>query len=223
MMSTSFLVFIVVSAVVLLLFFVLKLKLSAFIALLITAIYVGILAGMPLKEITRSIQEGMAGTLGFVATVVGLGAIFGQMLESSGGAESLAHYLIKKFGSDRASWAMVVTGFVVAIPVFLDVGFIIIVPIIYALSRDTKKSLLYYAIPLLAGLAVTHSFVPPTPGPVAVADIINVQLGWVILLGSAIGLPIAVLAGPVWGKFISRKIYLSPPPHFYYELLKVDP
>ena len=131
----------------------------------------------PLKEITRSIQEGMAGTLGFVATVVGLGAIFGQMLESSGGAESLAHYLIKKFGSDRASWAMVVTGFVVAIPVFLDVGFIIIVPIIYALSRDTKKSLLYYAIPLLAGLAVTHSFVPPTPGPVAVADIINVQLG----------------------------------------------
>ena len=199
MMSTSFLVFIVVSAVVLLLFFVLKLKLSAFIALLITAIYVGILAGMPLKEITRSIQEGMAGTLGFVATVVGLGAIFGQMLESSGGAESLAHYLIKKFGSDRASWAMVVTGFVVAIPVFLDVGFIIIVPIIYALSRDTKKSLLYYAIPLLAGLAVTHSFVPPTPGPVAVADIINVQLGWVILLGSAIGLPIAVLAGPDWG------------------------
>lgn len=223
MMSTSFLVLIVVSAVVLLLFFVLKLKLSAFIALLITAIYVGILAGMPLKEITRSIQEGMAGTLGFVATVVGLGAIFGQMLESSGGAESLAHYLIKKFGSDRASWAMVVTGFVVAIPVFLDVGFIIIVPIIYALSRDTKKSLLYYAIPLLAGLAVTHSFVPPTPGPVAVADIINVQLGWVILLGSAIGLPIAVLAGPVWGKFISRKIYLEPPPHFDNELQKVDP
>ncbi len=223
MMSTSFLVFIVVSAVVLLQFFVLKLKLSAFIALLITAIYVGILAGMPLKEITRSIQEGMAGTLGFVATVVGLGAIFGQMLESSGGAESLAHYLIKKFGSDRASWAMVVTGFVVAIPVFLDVGFIIIVPIIYALSRDTKKSLLYYAIPLLAGLAVTHSFVPPTPGPVAVADIINVQLGWVILLGSAIGLPIAVLAGPVWGKFISRKIYLEPPPHFDNELQKVDP
>ncbi len=222
-MSTSFLVFIVISAVALLLFFVLKLKLNAFIALLITAIYVGVLAGMPLSEITGSIQEGMAGTLGFVATVVGLGAIFGQMLESSGGAESLAHHLIKKFGSDRASWAMVITGFVVAIPVFLDVGFIILVPIIYALSRDTKRSLLYYAIPLLAGLAVTHSFVPPTPGPVAVADIINVQLGWVILLGSAIGLPIAVLAGPVWGKYISKKIYLEPPPHFDAELRKIDP
>ena len=175
-MSTLFLVFIVVSAVALLLFMALKLKINAFISLLITAIYVGIIAGMPLSAITQSIQDGMAGTLGFVATVVGLGAIFGQMLESSGGAESLAHYLIKKFGKDRASWAMVITGFVVAIPVFFDVGFIILVPIIYALARDTKRSLLYYAIPLLAGLAVTHSFIPPTPGPVAVANIINAQL-----------------------------------------------
>ena len=109
-MSTLFLIFIVVSAVALLLFMALKLKISSFIALLITAIYVGIVAGMPLSAITLSIQEGMAGTLGFVATVVGLGAIFGQMLESSGGAESLAHYLINKFGKDRASWAMVKIG-----------------------------------------------------------------------------------------------------------------
>jgi len=133
------------------------------------------------------------------------------MLESSGGAESLAHYLVKKFGTDKASWAMVITGFIVAIPVFLDVGFIILVPIIYALSRDTKKSLLYYGIPLLAGLAVTHSFIPPTPGPVAVADIINVQLGWVILFGVILGFPTAVIAGPVWGKYISKKIYIEPP------------
>jgi Gnt-I system low-affinity gluconate transporter len=210
-MSTSFIVFLILSAVVLLLLMVLKLKISAFISLLITAIYVGIVAGMPLTSITKAIQDGMAGTLGFVATVVGLGAIFGQMLESSGGAESLARYLIRKFGTDRASWAMVITGFVVAIPVFLDVGFIILVPIIYALARDTKRSLLYYGIPLLAGLAVTHSFIPPTPGPVAVADIINAQLGWVILLGVVIGFPIAVIAGPIWGKYISRKIYVEPP------------
>ncbi len=211
-MSTPFLLFIIFSAVALLLFLVLKFKISAFISLLITAIYVGIISGMPLKDISTSIQEGMAGTLGFVATVVGLGAIFGQMLESSGGAEALAHYLVKKFGTDRASWAMVITGFIVAIPVFFDVGFIILVPIIYALSRDTKKSLLYYGIPLLAGLAATHSFIPPTPGPVAVADIINVQLGWVILFGAIIGFPTAVIAGPVWGKYISGKIYLTPPP-----------
>ena len=101
-MSTLFLTFIVVSAVAILLFLVLKLKVSAFIALLLTSIYVGVLTGMPLSSITKSIQEGMAGTLGFVATVVGLGAIFGQMLESSGGAESLAHHLVKKFGKERA-------------------------------------------------------------------------------------------------------------------------
>ena len=213
-MGTPFLIFMVLSAVALLLLMVLKLKISAFISLLITAIYVGILAGMPLKQVTQSIQDGMAGTLGFVATVVGLGAIFGQMLESSGGAESLTHYLVKKFGKDRASWAMVVTGFIIAIPVFFDVGFIILVPIIYALSRDTKKSLLYYGIPLLAGLAATHSFIPPTPGPVAVADIINVQLGWVILLGLIIGFPTAIIAGPVWGKYISKKIHLTPPEEF---------
>ncbi|MBN1822670.1 MAG: gluconate transporter [Prolixibacteraceae bacterium] len=210
-MSTLFLLFIVVSAIAVLLFLVLKLKISAFISLLLTSVYVGILAGMPLNEIAGSIQNGMGGTLGFVATVVGLGAIFGQMLESSGGAESLAHSLIKKFGQDKAPWAMVITGFIVAIPVFLDVGFIILVPIIYALSRDTKKSLLYYGIPLLAGLAVTHSFIPPTPGPVAVADIINAQLGWVILFGIILGFPVAVIAGPVWGKIISRKINIQPP------------
>ena len=213
-MTTPFLVFIIVSAVAVLLFMVLKLKISAFISLLITAIYVGIIAGMPLNEVTKAIQDGMAGTLGFVATVVGLGAIFGQMLESSGGAESLAHFLLKKFGKDRASWAMVITGFIVAIPVFLDVGFIILVPIIYALARDSKRSLLYYGIPLLAGLAVTHSFIPPTPGPVAVADIINVQLGWVILLGVILGFPTAIIAGPIWGKYISKKIYIEPPAEF---------
>ncbi|WP_321997445.1 gluconate:H+ symporter [Draconibacterium orientale] len=219
-MGTPFLIFMVLSAVALLLFMVLKLKISAFISLLITAIYVGIISGMPLKQITQSIQDGMAGTLGFVATVVGLGAIFGQILESSGGAESLAHYLVKKFGKDRASWAMVITGFIIAIPVFFDVGFIILVPIIYALSRDTKKSLLYYGIPLLAGLAATHSFIPPTPGPVAVADIVNVQLGWVILFGLIIGFPTAIIAGPVWGKFIAKKIHLTPPEEFMIQTQK---
>lgn len=222
-MSTPFLMFIVISAVALLLFMVLKLKISAFVSLLITAIYTGIVAGMPLQGIVKAIQDGMAGTLGFVATVVGLGAIFGQMLESSGGAESLAHYLVKKFGKDNASWAMVITGFIVAIPVFLDVGFIILVPIIYALARDTKRSLLYYAIPLLAGLAVTHSFIPPTPGPVAVADIINAQLGWVILLGIILGFPTAVIAGPFWGKYISQKIYLEPPLEYQKPSKEYDP
>jgi len=138
-MSTTYLIFIVASAVIILLLLVLKLKISAFISLLIVSIYTGLLSGMSPEGVLNSIQNGMGGTLGFVATVVGLGAIFGQILENSGGALSLAHTLIKKFGEKRAPTAMVLAGFIVAIPVFFDVGFIILVPIIYALARDTKK------------------------------------------------------------------------------------
>ena len=210
-MTNIYILFIVFSGVGLLLFLVLKLKISAFISLLITSIFVGVLAGMPLSDITASIQNGMGSTLGFVATVVGLGAIFGQMLESSGGAEALAHYLVRKFGKEKSSWAMVITGFLVAIPVFLDVGLIILIPVVYALSRDTKRSLLYYGIPLLAGLAVTHSFIPPTPGPVAVAEILGADLGWIIIFGFLLGIPTAIIAGPLFGRYISRKIYLQPP------------
>ncbi len=210
-MSPAYILLIVISGVVLLLLLILKAKLSAFISLLMTSVFVGILAGMPLSGIILSIQNGMGGTLGFVATVVGLGAIFGQMLESSGGAESLAQYLIKKFGRKKSSWAMVITGFLVAIPVFLDVGLIILIPVVYALSRDTKRSLLYYGIPLLAGLAVAHSFIPPTPGPVAVADILGADIGWVIVFGFILGIPTAIIAGPVFGKYIAGKINIGPP------------
>lgn len=221
-MSIPAILLILLTAVVLLLFMVLRLKISAFISLLVTAIYVGIAAGMPLREVLKAIEEGMAGTLGFVATVVGLGAIFGQILESSGGAQSLAHHLIRSFGIKRAPWAMTLTGFLVAIPVFFDVGFIILVPIVYALSRDSKRSLLYYAIPLLAGLAVTHSFIPPTPGPVAVADILNAQLGWVILMGTLLGIPVAIIAGPLFGRYIAKKIHLDPPPETEGSGVEVD-
>jgi Gnt-I system low-affinity gluconate transporter len=156
-------------------------------------------------------QDGMGKTLGFVATVVGLGAIFGAILEHSGGAESLARYLLKVSGEKRASWALMLTGFFIAIPVFFDVAFIILVPIIYTLQRKTKKSLLVYGIPLLAGLAVTHAFVPPTPGPVAVADILKADLGLVILFGFIAGLPAAILSGPVFGNYIGNKIFIEAP------------
>jgi Gnt-I system low-affinity gluconate transporter len=199
------------AAIGLLLFLVLKLRIQAFISLLITSMFVGIATGMPLNEVIKSIQSGMGGTLGFVATVVGLGAIFGQILEASGGAEALATTLIKRFGKDKASWALVIAGFLVAIPVFFDVGFIILVPIVYALAKDTKKSVLYYGIPLLAGLAVTHTFIPPTPGPIAVAEIVGADLGWVIFFGALIGFPTAILAGPVFGKYIGNKIHVDVP------------
>ncbi|NMC41664.1 MAG: gluconate transporter, partial [Bacteroidales bacterium] len=173
-MSPLYILFIVLSAVLLLLLMVLKFRLSAFVALLVTSIFAGILAGMPLSSIITSIQNGMGSTLGFIATVVGLGAIFGQMLESSGGARALAVYLLGKFGTDKSSWALMLTGFIVGIPIFFDIGLIILVPIVYALSKNTGKSLLYYGAPLMAGLAATHALVPPTPGPTAVAQILGV-------------------------------------------------
>ncbi|APZ44848.1 gluconate transporter [Polaribacter reichenbachii] len=197
--------------IVILLVLILKLKIPAFIALLIASIAVGVFSGMHPLEIINTIKDGMGNTLGFVATVVGLGAMFGAILEHSGGAEALANYLLHKFGEKNASWALVITGFFVAIPVFFDVAFIILVPLIYSLQRKTKKSLLLYAIPLLAGLAITHAFIPPTPGPVAVADILKADLGWVILFGFIVGIPTAIVSGPLFSKYIAKKIFVEAP------------
>ncbi|AXT49429.1 gluconate transporter [Aquimarina sp. BL5] len=197
--------------IIALLFMILKLRMQAFIALLIVCILVGIVAGLPAEEILTSIKNGMGGTLGFVATVVGLGALFGGLLENSGGAQGLANYILKLAGEKNASWALMITGFIIAIPVFFDVAFIILVPIVYAIARKTKKSLLLYAIPLLAGLAITHSFIPPTPGPVAVADILGANLGWVIVFGFITGVPAAIISGPILGKHLANKIDITIP------------
>lgn len=202
--------FAVLAGMALLLLLILYFKLHAFLALFIASIVVGILAGLSPAVILLNLQKGMGDTLGFVAAVVGLGAMFGAILEHSGGAQALANYLVKTTGEKKAPWAMVITGFFVAIPVFFDVAFIILVPIIYALQKRTGKSILLYAIPLLAGLAITHSFIPPTPGPVAVADIIGADLGWVILTGFVTGIPAALLAGPLFGKFIASRIVCKP-------------
>ncbi len=201
----------VLIGIAVLLILILKLRMQAFIALLIASILVGIIAGMEPSAIISTMQEGMGNTLGFVAMVVGLGAMFGAILEHSGGAEALAKYLLAKFGEKRASWALMLTGFFVAIPVFFDVAFIILVPLIYSLQRKTKKSLLVYGIPLLAGLAVTHAFIPPTPGPVAVADILKADLGWVITFGFLAGIPAAIISGPIFGNFIAKKIHIDAP------------
>jgi gluconate transporter len=201
----------VIIGIIVLLFLILKLRIQAFISLLIASIVVGVVSGMNPPDIIATMKQGMGDTLGFVAMVVGLGAMFGAILEHSGGAEALASFLVKKCGEKNASWALVIAGFFIAIPVFFDVAFIILVPIIYSLQRKTKKSLLLYGIPLLAGLAVTHAFIPPTPGPVAVADILKADLGWVILFGFIIGIPTAIISGPIFGKYISKSINIEAP------------
>lgn len=221
-MSGSTLIMVALAGIFLLLFLVIRTKLHAFVALLLVSLLVGIAAGMPLNEVITSIQNGMGGTLGFVAVVVGLGAMFGKMLEVSGGAERLAATMISKFGEDKAQWALGVTGFIVAIPVFFDVGFIILVPIVYGLARKTGKSLLHYGIPLLAGLAVTHSFIPPTPGPIAVAELVGAELGWVILFGVIAGIPAMILAGPMFGRFIGKRIHIEIPDYMELEQKEYD-
>ena len=218
MSEASHLLLVTFLSIGLLLYLVLRVKLHPFLSLLITAMFLGVTSGMPLSKVNTAIQNGLGGTLGFVATVVGIGGIFGQILEASGGTEAIARNLIRRFGKDKAHWSLVMAGFLIAIPVYFDVGFIILVPVVYALAKDTKRSTLFYAIPLLAGLAVTHTFVPPTPGPVAVADMLGADLGWVILIGSLIGLPVAILAGPVFGSYISKKIDVAPPKHMMEEL-----
>lgn len=221
-MSDHMLILVALTGISLLLFLVIRTKLHAFVALLLVSLLVGILAGMPLGEVVKSMQSGMGGTLGFVAVVVGLGAMFGQMLEVSGGAERLARTLISKFGEDKSQWALGFTGFLVAVPVFFDVGFIILVPIIYGLAKKTGKSLLYYGIPLLAGLAVTHSFIPPTPGPIAVADLIGAEMGWVILFGAIAGIPATIIAGPIFAKYISKRLHVVVPDYMNLEEIEYD-
>lgn len=197
------LIFAIISGIALLLLLIIRVKLNAFLSLLITSIWVGIVAGLSLDMVIESITKGMGGTLAFVATIVGLGAIFGALLEHSGGAQGLAKYLLEKGGEQKSRLALLVTGFIVSIPVFFDVGIIILFPIVKALARKAKENVLYYALPLLTGLAVTHSFIPPTPGPVAVADILSVDLGYAIVVGVLLGLPVALICGLIMSKWIT--------------------
>ncbi|UFT99297.1 GntP family permease [Radiobacillus kanasensis] len=211
MTSTLGLTLLAVFGVALLLFLVIRVKLQAFIALIAVSYVVGLLAGMSPGEIFTAVQDGMGGTVGEIAVIIGVGAMFGEILKVSGGAERLALTLMNKFGEKRVNWALALTGFIISIPVFLDVAFVILVPILYSLAQKTKKSLLFYGIPLLAGLAVTHSFVPPTPGPIAVASLLGANIGWVVLFGLIAGIPAAIIAGPIFGTYISKKIHVEVP------------
>lgn len=206
-----------VIGVAVLLILVMKFKLHAFVSLLLMSIAVGIGAGMPLQGVLKAVETGMGDALKVLAIIVGLGAMFGKMLEVSGGAERLAKTILDKFGDDKAPWALGLTGFLVSIPVFLDVGLIIIIPIVFSLAKRTGKSILFYGIPLLAGLGVTHSMIPPTPGPLLVAEFLGAKLGYVILFGAIAGIPAMILAGPVFGKFISERVQLEMPDYLDFD------
>lgn len=190
----------------LLMFCILVLKLPAFLSLLVASIVTGLGCGLDSQAMIETISEGMGSTLGFVATVVGLGTIFGGILEKTNGAKAIAQTLLRKLGEKRAPTALMLTGFLVAIPVFFDVGFIILFPLILALHQKTKVSIIHYAVPLLAGLAVTHACIPPTPGPIAVVEILGADMAWVIGLGVLIGIPMAYIGGIVYGKYLGDRL-----------------
>ena len=210
--STGRLIGTLLVAIALILFLILKWRVQAFIALLVASVFVGVAAGtMSMTEVGGTIVDGMGSSLGFIATIIGLGAIFGAMIEHSGGAQSLANGTLKFFGEKRATWAMLVTGFLISIPVFLDVALVILAPILYALSRKTGKSLTKFGMPLLAGMVVTHSFVPPTPGPTWVAYEFGVPIGTVILYSVLVGLPTAIIAGIWFGDRMASKVHIDPP------------
>ena len=210
-LDTTRLVIAAIIGLALLLVLIIKFKVHAMLSILIGAIAIGLIAGMPFEEIVTAVDDGIGNTLKGIALLVGLGSMFGAILEASGGAQTLAVTMVKKFGDGKAAWALGITGLVISIPVFFDAGLIILIPLAFSLAKRTKKSSLFYAIPLLAGLAVGHAFIPPTPGPVLVATMLNVEPGWVILVGVCCGFFAMIVAGPVWGAICGKKFYVPVP------------
>src|SRR5262245_35772892 len=203
-----YLVVVTLATLALLLFLILVVKLHAFLSLLLSSMAMGLAAGMPPSMLLQSIQAGFGDALGFIAVVIGLGAMIGRFLEYSGGGRALADWLLFKFGKERAAWAMLVAAYLVGLPIFFEVGFIILVPLVWNLTRETKRSLLYYGMALMAPLTVTHALVPPHPAPSAACQLLGADLGRVILYGAALSLPMAAVGGILYGAWISKRIFL---------------
>lgn len=213
MLDPTRLVLAAVIGLILLLVLIIKFKVHAMISILVGAIAIGLIAGMPLTSIVDSVNEGIGNTLKGIALLVGLGSMFGAILEVSGGAQTLAITMVRRFGDEKAAWALGITGLIVAMPVFFDAGLIILIPLAFSLAKRTNRSTLFYAIPLLAGLAVGHAFIPPTPGPVLVATMLGVDLGWVIMIGIFCGIFAMIVAGPIWGSICGKKYMVPVPEH----------
>ncbi|MEU4199745.1 gluconate:H+ symporter [Streptomyces sp. NPDC045470] len=205
--------------ILLLLFLIIKVRLQPFVALLGVSIAVGLAAGLSVTELFGTVQKsslpsliesGMGGILGHVAIIIGLGTMLGAILEVSGGAEVLSARLLGLFGERRAPLAMGLTGLIFGIPVFFDVGIFVLAPIVYAAAKRSGKSILLYCMPLLAGLSMTHAFLPPHPGPVAAAGLFKVDLGWIILMGIVCGIP-AVLAAWAYAAWIGKRLFVPVP------------
>lgn len=202
----SYLLFYALVAVVGLVVLIAKFRLNAFVALIIASVFVGLCSGMALPEIGKSFTDGVGSVLGSVAIVVGLGTILGKLLAESGGAEIVAHTLIRALGEKRTNWTMLLVAFIVGIPVWFTVGLVLLIPIVYTMTRETKVPLLHLGLPLIAGLSVAHGLVPPHPGPMVAIELLKADAGKTILYALLVGFPTAILAGPVFGKFVTHRV-----------------
>jgi len=195
---------IVVLGLILLFLLIAKFKLNAFIAFIIVSLAVGIAEGMELQGVIQSIQNGIGNTLGFLVIILGLGAMLGKLVADSGAAQQITTKLVAKFGIKNIQWALVLTGFIVGIPMFYSVGFVILIPLIFTIAASTGLPLLYVGLPMIASLSVTHGFLPPHPAPTAIASMFNADIGKTLLYGTIIAIPAIVLAGPVFSRTIKN-------------------
>lgn len=209
--SPAYLLTVAAVGIALLLLLIIKIRLDPFVSLLLVSAAVAVAAGIPLSEIVPDMEAGMGKVLAHVAPIVGLGAMLGKMLEVSGGAQKIADRLLKLFGQHRAPLALGVTGLVFGIPVFFDVGVIVLAPLVYAAAKRGGKSMLYYALPLAGGLAIVHGLLPPHPGPVAAAGLLNASMGLIIVFGLICAIPAWILGGLLYSKWISKRIFVPIP------------
>ncbi|MCT9083853.1 GntT/GntP/DsdX family permease [Streptomyces fulvoviolaceus] len=209
-MSHTTLLLIAAAGVATLLLLILRAKVQPFVALVVVSIGVALAAGVPAADLVKTIEDGMGGTLGHIATIIALGAMIGRIIELSGGAASFAHSLIDRFGSKRTPLALTVAGFVLGIPVFFEVGLIILMPIAYGVARASGKPLLVYALPMGAAMLTVHAFLPPHPGAVAVTQAIGADQGLVLLLGIPVT-AVVILLGYLVSRRMTRREYPMDP------------
>ena len=195
-------------AVVALIVLIAKFRLHPFVALISVSLAMGVAAGMPLLSIVKVFQDGVGTSLGFIAVVVGLGTMLGKMMAESGGAARIAQTLIGVFGESRVHWAIMFVAFIVGIPVFFQVGFVLLIPLVFTIAKQTGTSLIKIGIPLVAGLSVVHGFVPPHPAAMLAVVAFKADVGRTILCALVIGLPTAALAGPVFATWVAPRIQL---------------
>jgi GntP family gluconate:H+ symporter len=183
-------------------------KLNPFITLLLASLFLAVVTGMPLSTVVHSFEAGVGGTLGHIAIVVALGTMLGKMMAESGGADRIAHTLIGFCGEKNIRWAMVAIGLVIGLPVFFEVGFVLLIPIAFTVARRTRTSLILVGLPMVAGLSVVHGLVPPHPAALLAVTIYKADVGRTIFYALLIGLPTAVIAGPIYAKLIAPHIKL---------------